>query len=254
MDITTLIGPFVGWGAVLLGVILEGGHVAPIFLGYTAWLIVLGGTTGCMLLATPMPDIIVAFKHIKFALSNADIPDTITIKDDILMLANTARKDSILALEKMRGQLTNDFLSKAVRMAVDGMDPAVIQDSLEMESSMIEEHYEIGAKFWEDTGAFAPTIGILGAVLGLMHVMENLSNPDMIGPGIATAFIATVAAVGCANIIFMPLGKKIKRKAKMQAETREMVIIGILGILEGLNPRVIEEKLQIYTGEHGEDA
>ncbi len=253
MDITSLLGPVLGWGFVIVGYILEGGHPMPIFLGWTAWLIVLGGTTGAMLLSTPMVDCINAFKHIKFIISNADMPDVHSIKDDVILLANTARKDSILALEKMRGQISNEFLSKAVRMAVDGMDPAVIQDSLETESFMIEEHYEVSAKFWEDAGAFAPTIGILGAVLGLMHVMENLSNPDMIGPGIATAFIATVAAVGSANIVLMPMGKKIKRKAKMQAESREMIILGILGILEGLNPRVIEEKLQIFTGDHGEE-
>ncbi len=253
MDITSLIGPIVGWGLVVLGMTLEGGHFLPILLGYPAWMIVLGGTTGAMLLACPMTDITKAFSDLKLVMSNAEIPNPILIKDDIIMMANTARKDSILALEKMRSNLTNEFLSKAVRMAVDGMDPTVIKDSLETESSIMEEHLEISAKFWEDMGGICPTIGILGAVLGLMHVMENLSNPDMIGPGIATAFIATVAGVGMSNIIFMPLAKKIKRKAKLQADSREMTIIGILGILEGLNPRVIEEKLQIFTGEHSEE-
>ena len=118
---------------------------------------------------------------------------------------------------------------------------------------IVKEESEVYVHFWEDLGAIAPTIGILGAVLGLIHVMENLDKPEMIGPGIAIAFVATLYGVGFANLFFIPMGKKLKRKAILDSQAREMVIIGIEGILSGLNPKVIQEKLKVFTGGSGEE-
>ena len=174
-------------------------------------------------------------------------PDSIS--DEIIDLAQTARKESILALEKKRDSIEFEPLAKAVRLAVDGTDPNIIRDTMETEAHVTMEEAEVAVKFWEDLGAIAPTIGILGAVLGLIHVMENLDKPEMIGPGIAIAFVATLYGVGSSNIFFIPMGKKLKRKAILENHARDMVIIGVEGILSGLNPKVIEEKLAVFC--HG---
>jgi chemotaxis protein MotA len=196
-----------------------------------------------------LPDVIFAFKSIGTWMKNPPSnPDD--IMKDILDLAQTARKESILALEKKRESIKFEPLAKAIRLAVDGTDPNIIRDTLETEAHVVHEEQEVAVKFWEDFGAIAPTVGILGAVLGLIHVMENLDKPDQIGPGIAVAFVATLYGVGSANIFFIPIGKKIKRKAGIEGHARTMVVIGVEGILSGLNPKVIEEKLAVFCHNH----
>tara|TARA_B100001094_G_C18078121_1_gene743697 strand:+ start:203 stop:961 length:759 start_codon:yes stop_codon:yes gene_type:complete len=248
MDLTSLLGPVVAIGFILIGLILEGGHVSSI-IQITAALIVFGGTLGSLMVAYPLSDMINAMKSIGTWLKGPS-SDPDAIMEVILDLAQTARKESILALEKKRDTIPYPPLAKAVKLAVDGTDPQVIKDTLETEQFVVYEDQEVFVKFFEDFGAIAPTIGILGAVLGLIHVMENLENPDMIGPGIAVAFVATLYGVGAANIFGIPVGKKLKRKADLDKHSREMVIIGIEGILAGLNPKVIEEKLAVFCHNH----
>lgn len=252
MDITSLVGPVVALGMIIGGMIMEGGHVSSIIQA-TAAIIVLGGAFGSILVAYPLPDVIGSFKALGVWLKNPTAnPDD--IMKDILDLAQTARKESILALEKKRDSIKFEPLAKAIKLAVDGTDPNIIRDTLETEAHVVFEEQEIGVKFWEDMGAITPTIGILGAVLGLIHVMENLSQPEKIGPGIAIAFVATLYGVGSANIFFIPMGKKIKRKAMLEGHARAMVVIGVEGILSGLNPKVIEEKLAVFChGHKGEE-
>ncbi len=246
MDLSSLLGPVVALGSILTGLLLEGGHLASI-VQFTAFLIVLGGAFGSLLVAYPLPDVIGAFKAIGTWLKNPSAnPEQ--IKNDIIDLAQTARKESILALEKKRAAIQYEPLATAIRLAVDGTDPNIIRDTLETAQHVHMENEEVFVKFWEDAGAIAPTVGILGAVLGLIHVMENLDKPERIGPGIAVAFVATLYGVGSANIFFIPIGKKIKRKAVLDHMAREMVIIGVEGILTGLNPKVIEEKLSVFVG------
>ncbi len=248
MDLTSLLGPVVALGFIIVGLILEGGHVSSV-IQVTAALIVFGGTLGSLMVAYPLADIIFATKQIGTWLKNPPAnPDQILA--DIIDLAQTARKESILALEKKRESITFMPLAKAVKLAVDGTDPNIIRDTLETEKHVVFEEAEVAVKFWEDFGAIAPTIGILGAVLGLIHVMENLDKPEMIGPGIAIAFVATLYGVGSANIFGIPIGKKLKRKAILDGHAREMVIIGIEGILSGLNPKIIEEKLAVFSHSH----
>jgi chemotaxis protein MotA len=248
MDITSILGPILSLGFIIAGLILEGGHLSSI-IQMTAALIVFGGAFGAIMVAYPLPDVIFAFKSIGTWLKNSSAnPDEIL--KDILDLAQTARKESILALEKKRESIKFEPLAKAIKLAVDGTDPNIIRDTLETEAHVTFEEQEVAVKFWEDMGAIAPTIGILGAVLGLIHVMENLDKPEMIGPGIAIAFVATLYGVGSANIFFLPMGKKIKRKAILDGHARLMVVIGVEGILSGLNPKVIEEKLAIFCHGH----
>lgn len=248
MDITSLIGPVFALGMIIVGLILEGGHISSI-TQLTAAIIVFGGAFGAILVAYPLPDVIGAFKALGTWLKNPSA-NTDEIMKDIIDLAQTARKESILALEKKRDSIKFAPLAKAIKLAVDGTDPNIIKDTLETEAHVVFEEQEVGVKFWEDMGAIAPTIGILGAVLGLIHVMENLDKPEMIGPGIAVAFVATLYGVGASNIFFIPIGKKIKRKAQLEGHARAMVTIGVEGILTGLNPKVIEEKISVFCHGH----
>jgi chemotaxis protein MotA len=251
MDLTSILGPLVAMGAILGGLLIEGGHLSSI-IQVTAFMIVIGGMTGSVFVAYPLADVLSAVKALGIWLKNPSANPQ-QILTDIIDLAQTARKESILALEKKRESIEYEPLATAIRLAVDGTDPNIIRETLETAQTVMMEEQEVSVKFWEDCGAFAPTIGILGAVLGLIHVMENLDHPEMIGPGIAVAFVATLYGVGSANILFIPIGKKIKRKAQLDSMAREMVIIGVEGILTGLNPKVIQEKLAIFIHEKHEE-
>lgn len=248
MDLSSLLGPLVAIGMLIGGMIAK--HAADLIpqIAYNppSVLIVIGGTFGSLMVAYPMNDFINAFKALGTFLKNPEA-NREELLEQILELAQIARKESILALEKKREELTFEPLKNAVKMAVDGTDPHVLTDTLETEAHFQMEEGEVFVKFWEDFGAIAPTIGILGAVIGLMKVMNVLDQPELIGPGISVAFVATLYGVGLANIFGIPIGKKLKRKLILKNYAYEMVVIGIEGILSGLNPKVIEEKLKVFT-------
>ncbi|MBC7660760.1 MAG: MotA/TolQ/ExbB proton channel family protein [Chitinophagaceae bacterium] len=254
MDLFSLIGPLVGAGMILMGMVLKHATdlIAQIAYSPPSVCIVFGGTIGALMIAYPMADFISSLKAFGTFIKNppANRPEILA---QIIDLAQTARKESILALEKKRDGLTYAPLRKAVKLAVDGTDPAVLTDTLEAEAHFHMEEAEVAVHFWEDIGALAPSIGILGAVIGLMKVMVSLDQPEKIGPGIMVAFVATFYGVAVANFVGLPVGKKLKRKAHLDHYAFTMVIIGMQGILSGLNPKVIEEKLKIFTGVHGED-
>lgn len=253
MDLTSVLGPIVALGMIVLGMILK--HAAdliPQMFNGSAICIVLGGTFGALMVAYPMPDFIAGFKAVVrfFKPPKANLGE---LQTEIIDLAQTARKESILALEKRTDSIQFPPLKMAVKLAVDGTDPAIIRDTLEMELAVENEETEVCVHFWEDFGAISPTIGILGAVIGLMKVMTVLDQPEKIGPGIAVAFVATIWGVGAANLWGIPCGKKIKRKMVLEGYAREMVIVGIDGILNGLNPKLIDEKLKIFSGDGGDE-
>jgi chemotaxis protein MotA len=251
MDITSLLGIPIAAGTIIAGMLLEGGHMSQLW-AITAVLIVFGGTLGAMMVAYPLPDMIAAVKALGIFIKNPSANPT-QIMAEILDCAQTARKESILALEKKRDALSYEPLKMAIGLAVDGTAPEIIRDTLETAAHVVFEEAEVGVKFWEDFGAICPTIGILGAVLGLQHVMSVLEQPEKIGPGIAVAFVATLYGVGAANIIGIPVGKKLKRKAIIDGHARAMVIIGVEGILTGMNPKIIEQKLSVFVHDHGGD-
>jgi chemotaxis protein MotA len=246
MDISTLLGLTLGIGGILLGQVMEGGHIGSI-MQFTAAIIVLGGTFGAVLVSTPMEDVKTAAKLLKMAFFNSRGDDSEKIIKELLEAAQIARKESILSLEKKLSQFTNPYMQAIFRFVIDGVDSNTIRDIFENEIFLEEEHLNAGAKAYLDAGGFAPTIGIIGAVLGLIHVMENLSDTSKLGAGIAVAFVATVYGVGSANLILIPLGNKLKRKIKMQAQMKEMILTGALGIVSGLNPFIIEEKLRAFV-------
>ncbi|HUK66223.1 MAG TPA: flagellar motor protein [Anaeromyxobacteraceae bacterium] len=249
MDLTTLGGLALAIGGILGGQMLEGGHVGSILQG-TAALIIMGGTFGAVMVAFPKKDFVRGMKMMAMAFVEKK-QDLSAVTKQIVELASVARRDGVLALEGKLPEIQDKFLKKALTYVVDGVDASVTRSSLEAAIETEHQEQTQGAKVWESAGGFAPTIGILGAVLGLIHVMENLSDPSKLGGGIATAFVATVYGVGSANLIFLPVATKLKRKLSLAMERKVIITEGVLAIQEGLNPRVLEEKLRALTGEEG---
>ena len=247
MDITSIGGIVLAFAAILVGQALEGGHVGSI-LQLTAAMIVFGGTIGAVAVAFPKKDFICGMRLVKMVFKEKDrnLPG---LAKQLVEYAGLARRDGVLALEGKLGEVQDPFMRRALQFVVDGVDASVTRGTLESAIDAEYEEHEVGAKVWESAGGFAPTVGILGAVLGLIHVMENLNDPSKLGGGIATAFVATVYGVGAANLFFLPFATKIKRKLKLEQERKNLIMEGVLSIQEGINPRVLEEKLRAFTGE-----
>lgn len=244
MDIMTIVGIVLALGSIAGGQALEGGHLGSI-LQLTAFIIVMGGTIGAICVQNPLGVVLKSISSLSLALFDpkTNAKEQIT---QIVDLANVSRKQGLLALEgKLKG-IGDPMFRKGVQMIVDGTDAKVIQSVLEVEVEHQEEEGVTAAKVWEAAGGYAPTVGILGAVLGLIHVMENLSDPSKLGGGIAVAFVATVYGVGAANLFFLPLANKIKLKLKRVTTARTMLIEGLVGLAQGENPRMLQEKLESY--------
>lgn len=251
MDILTILGLVIGFGAILGGQVLEGGSMHSI-MQFTAAIIVFGGTIGAVLVNYPMSTFILSLKNARLALFNSAGDPNKTIKL-ISELAAVARKDGLLALEASIRKVQDPFLRKGLQLVVDGTEPKLTREILEIEISHTEEYNLTSAKVFESAGGYAPTIGILGAVMGLIHVMENLADPQKLGSGIAVAFVATVYGVGTANLIYLPLAGKMKLKIREQVIMQEMMVEGLIALSEGENPRRVEEKLVGFLRESQKD-
>lgn len=241
MDILTILGLVLGFGAVLGGMVLEGGHLGSI-AQVAAAVIVFGGTLGAVLVNYPLNVFVLALKNAKFALFQKT-SDPYTVIKLIAELSATARKDGLLALESSIKRVQDPFLRKGLQLVVDGAEPKLTREILEIDIAHTEEYNLTSAKVYESAGGYAPTIGIIGAVLGLIHVMENLSDPSKLGAGIAVAFVATVYGVASANLVYLPMAGKIKMKIREQVIMQEMAVEGLISLSEGENPRRVEEKL-----------
>ncbi|MDH5427618.1 MAG: flagellar motor protein [Nitrospirota bacterium] len=241
MDILSVLGILIALGSIVGGQHLEGGHLSSI-LQFTAFLIVFGGTIGAVMLQFPMSIFLKSLgaAGMVFGNVNVDMKGVIT---QVVELSNVSRKQGLLALEGQMKNIKDPFMAKGVQLVVDGTEPPKIREILEVEVGVIEEEYTSYAKVYEAFGGYAPCVGIIGAVLGLIHVMENLADPSALGGGIAVAFVATVYGVGLANLIFLPMGNKIKIKAKDLIAGKLMVVEGLMSVAQGENPRMIEEKL-----------
>ena len=248
MDFATIAGLVAGAGFILLGQAMEGGHAGSLVQGASA-LIVLGGTLGTVLVAFPGKDLKHACKLLGQAFGDKK-HDAGKMVKEVVELGTLARRDGVLALESKLASLQDPFLRRAMQLLVDGVDATVARTTLETEIDLEAEEATAAAKVYESAGGFAPTIGIIGAVLGLIHVMENLSDPTKLGPGIAVAFVATVYGVGISNLVLLPIANKLKRKIHGEKERKTLIAEGVLGIQDGLNPRVLEEKLRAFAGGH----
>lgn len=242
MDKATLIGLVLGFGAVFGGQVLEGGSIMALIQG-TAFLIVVGGTAGATFVSFPLKSIIKAFRDVKTVFSYEE-KDPSSIIKLLAGYADKARRNGLLALEEEGKKSSDRFIRKGISIMVDGGDAKQLQEFLEIEINAFEEETKGSAEVFEAAGGFAPTIGIIGAVLGLIHVMHNLSDTSKLGEGIAVAFVATIYGLMTANIVCIPISTKIKRRMKEELLLKEIILKGLLDILDGVNPRFIVEKLQ----------
>ncbi|WP_449434227.1 flagellar motor protein [Pseudomonas putida] len=242
MDVLSLIGLILAFVAIVGGNFLEGGHVGALLNG-PAGLIVIGGTLAAALLQSPLS----AFKRALQILRWILFPPRIDLAGGIDRVVNwslTARKEGLLGLEGVADAEPDPYARKGLQLLVDGAEPEAIRSVLEVDFLTQESRDIQAAKVFESMGGYAPTIGIIGAVMGLIHVMGNLADPAQLGNGIAVAFVATIYGVASANLILLPIANKLKAIVLRQSRYREMLLEGLLSIAEGENPRSIELKLQ----------
>lgn len=249
MDLFAVVGLLVGIFGIIVGQMIEGGTVWSLIVLPAAFIVFLG-TLGAVMVSATKADIVRGLRLLRLAFYGSGMPPVEIVAKEITDAANIARKESILALEKKINSFSHPYMRSVFKFVVDGVDPATIRDIFENEILLSEEEYAAGAKIWMDAGGYAPTIGILGAVLGLIHVMENLSDTSKLGAGIATAFVATVYGVGSANLIFIPIANRIKRKVRREIMTKELILQGAIAIVSGHTPYVIQEKVTSFVNEY----
>ena len=245
LDVASVAGLALAMAGILGGLLMEGGKIKDV-AQVTAALIVLGGTFGAVLVSTPLPVVFGAAKRFLGVFHDTTTPLAPLI-DEVTGYASQARKNGLVSLEQASDQIPDPFLRKALNLAVDGTDLQEIRRILELDIDLEEHHAEAQARVFEAAGGYAPTIGIIGAVLGLIQVMKNLANIDEVGHGIAVAFVATVYGVGCANLIFLPAANKIKARISAEVHRKELIVEAVSGIVEGLNPKLIRMKLKAYS-------
>ena len=242
MDILSIIGVILAFVAIIGGNYLEGGHASAL-LNAPAALIVIGGTLGAAFIQTPLT----VFKRALAILRWIVFPPSIPLREGIGQIINwstIARKEGLLGLESLADLEPDPYARKGLQLLVDGSEPEALRSILEVELMTRENHDLMAAKVYESMGGYSPTIGIIGAVMGLIHVMGNLADPSMLGSGIAVAFVATIYGVALANLFLIPVAHKLKAIALQQSRYREMLLEGLMSIAEGENPRSIEMKLE----------
>ena len=244
MDKISVLGLLIGIAAIVGGQILEGGSVGSLSQP-TALVIVLGGTMGAVMLQSPYATFVRGMRMVRWVWYPPVIDPQALIRQ-ITVWSQLSRREGLLALENSLNQLKDPFARKGLELLVDGAEPERLREVLEVEIDAFEQQQRAAARIWEAAGGYSPTIGILGAVLGLIHVMENLSEPSKLGAGIAVAFVATIYGVGLANLVFLPMSNKLKAHIQRLIVHREMLVDGLVGIANGDNPRIIESRLQGY--------
>ena len=241
MDPGSLIGIVLALAAVFVSMIMEGGNPMSIVL-IPPMILVFLGTFGVSMACGMLPDALGSLAALKDALAGKKHESEETVKQ-LVEFAETARREGLLALEGAVKQVEDPFMRKGIEMAVDGTDPDELREILEADIASVKASEKVNAKFFENMGGFAPTLGIIGTVLGLIHVLENLSEPDKLGHLIAGAFVATLWGVLTANIFWLPLGNKLKRMGEIKAHQMELILEGVLSVQAGASPRIVEQKL-----------
>ena len=241
MDILSFLGVIIGFAAIIGGNYIEGGSIEAL-INAPAAVIVIGGTVGAAMLQTPWSALKLAISRLRWVIFPPSVA-FISGVNNVVRWAIAARKEGLLGLEMIAETEKNFFARKGLQLLVDGSEPESIRNVMEVESVVLEQRDVDAAKFYESMGGYAPTIGIIGAVMGLIHVMGNLADPSKLGQGIAVAFVATIYGVGLANLLLLPIATKLRNLARVESQFRELIIEGIIAIAEGENPRAIELKL-----------
>jgi chemotaxis protein MotA len=241
VDKATLGGVLIGLGGILAGLLLEGGNLSQV-LQPTAAMIVFGGTLGAVLIQFPLAVVLSAFRRLAHIFSEPKSTPQSVIQE-LVRYAYQARREGIVSLDAELNNIEDPFLKKALMLAVDGTEPEELRKIMEFELDSKAETEEKFPGVFESAGGFSPTIGIIGPVLGLIQVMQHLDKIDEVGKGIAVAFVATIYGVGAANLFFLPAAGKLKIRIREEQVIREMTLEGVVSILEGMNPRMLETKL-----------
>lgn len=248
MDLLSIFGVILGFAVIIGGNFIEGGSIHSLLNGSAA-IIVIGGTLAAAILQTPKNSL----KRALFIFRWVFQPPYSPFKEGVAKLvrwANAARKDGLLGLEQVSEKEKDTFAKKGLQLLVDGCEPETIRRILESDLILDEQRDFDAVKFYESMGGYAPTIGIIGAVMGLIHVMNNLADPALLGPGIAIAFVATIYGVALANLFFLPIANKLRMCVNERSQYRELMIEGIIAIADGENPRSLELKLNGYLQAH----
>jgi chemotaxis protein MotA len=241
VDKASLGGLILAMGGILAGLLLEGGNLGQI-VQPTAAMIVFGGTLGAVMLQFPLPIILLAVRQLGSVFVNPHRDPEATIRQ-LVEYAQKARRDGIVSLDAELPEIEDPFLRKSLMLAVDGTEPQELRKMMELGLDNQAEYEEQVPQVFESAGGFSPTVGIIGAVLGLIQVMQHLDKIDEVGRGIAVAFVATIYGVGAANLLYLPIAGKMKLRIREQQVMREMTLEGVASILEGMNPRMLETKL-----------
>jgi chemotaxis protein MotA len=251
-DFSTLAGIAIALTGILGGLLLEKGSILDVAQA-TAAMIVLGGTFGAVLVSTPLPVVLRALRSAHGVFFEPRVSAAALI-ENLIRLASSARKNGIVSLEAEIPSIADPFLRKAMGLAVDGAELQELRNMMEIDLAVAEQSGEEVAKVWECAGGYSPTIGIIGAVMGLIQVMKHLEDIKVVGHGIAVAFVATLYGVGAANVFFLPAAAKLRARLRQASLLKEMTLEGVAGISQGLNPTLIRLKLESYDRESGKPA
>ncbi|NLM20930.1 MAG: flagellar motor protein [Peptococcaceae bacterium] len=246
MDITTVLGLIIGFAGVIVGFLIEGGHVSAL-VGLPPFLIVVVGTLGATIVGIPREEIKKIPQWLRIAFSNKSF-GVEKAYFTLVHFSEKARQEGLLSLEHELDTIDDKFTRQGIQLVIDGTDPEITKSILESNITVLENRHKIGIGFFETAGGYSPTLGIIGTVMGLVHVLGNLTDPDKLSSSIAVAFIATLYGVCFANLFYLPIATKLKIKSEKEVQTMEMILDGILSIQSGENPAILKEKLKTHIG------
>ena len=251
MDLSTMIGIILGIGSLLIGFVLEKGNIGSL-AQLSAAIIVFGGTFGAVAASFPLEHLKNLPQLFKIAFTNQSF-GVAEAYQTLVRFAEKARREGLLSLEQELESVTDKFTRQGMQLVIDGTDPDITREILESNIAVMEKRHKIGIGIFEAAGGYAPTMGIIGTVMGLVHVLGNLADPASLSGSIASAFIATLYGVSSANLIWLPIATKLKQKDKAEIAAMEMILDGIISIQAGENPSILKEKLKTHMGTSEEE-
>jgi len=243
MDIATLLGIISAFGLVLVAILMGGG--IGLFINYPSLMIVAGGTLGTTMINYPLKEVIGVISVLK----NVFFTKVSSAKDIIKQFSdfsNKARREGILALESEVTNLNEEFLQKGIQLSIDGLEPQSIREILETEISYIQDRHKLGAEIFTTMGTYAPALGMVGTLVGLVQMLQNMSDPSAIGPAMAVALLTTFYGAVAANLLFMPIAGKLRTRSSEEVLVKELMIEGVICLSNGENPRIVEQKLMAF--------
>lgn len=253
MDLTTLLGITFAAASLIIAFLIEGGHISQL-LSPTSLMIVFGGTIGATAASFSLTQLKQIVPAVRALLTHRTLDEGTVIRQ-IVAMADRARREGLLSLEKQLDEVNDPFMRKGLQLVVDGTEPETVRGILEIEMYSLNERHRVAQEIFESAGGYAPTMGIIGTVLGLIHVLSSLSSPEKLGPAIALAFTATLWGVASANVLWLPISTRLKNISRKEAHVRELMLEGILALQAGNNPIMITERLTAFLGpKHREEA